>query len=236
MRIGLLSDAHGNPLGTRLCLDFLQEQGAHKLYFLGDAVGYFPLWREVLQLLEERSVECQLGNHDDMVLRGELDDDEHNAYRHLPALVESLDRQLNWMRRWPRTRSLEIDGCRILLVHGSPTDALEDYVYPWSDLRQFAGVDADAVFMGHTHRPFIAEQFGKLIVNVGSCGLPRDAGALASCALFDSATRTCTIHRLPFDADVLLAQTGPVHESVEQCLRRPTAGAFGQQMNGGLEE
>ena len=50
MKIGILSDAHGNPHGLNRCLTALKREGAERLYFLGDAVGYLPDWKDVLVL------------------------------------------------------------------------------------------------------------------------------------------------------------------------------------------
>ena len=49
MVIGLLSDAHGNPLGLRSCLAALRAAGAGQVYFLGEAVGYLPGEAEVIE-------------------------------------------------------------------------------------------------------------------------------------------------------------------------------------------
>jgi len=70
--IGLLSDAHGNPLGLRSCLAALRAAGAAQVYFLGDAVGYLPGEAEVIEILRSEGVICQRGNHEGMLL-GDLD-------------------------------------------------------------------------------------------------------------------------------------------------------------------
>ncbi len=40
MKIGVLSDAHGNPDGLKMCIDFFIQKKVGKIYFLGDAIGY----------------------------------------------------------------------------------------------------------------------------------------------------------------------------------------------------
>ena len=43
MKIGVVSDAHGNPYGLKTCIDFLRVRAqVARIYFLGDAVGYLP--------------------------------------------------------------------------------------------------------------------------------------------------------------------------------------------------
>ena len=51
MRIGVISDAHGNPLGLRACLDFLAGEKVEAIYFLGDSVGYMPAGGDVIDAL-----------------------------------------------------------------------------------------------------------------------------------------------------------------------------------------
>ena len=154
--VGLLSDAHGNPLGLRTCLDVLKRAGAQQLYFLGDAVGYLPGEAAVLDLLARENVHCQWGNHEAMLL-GELalDPDQDQMYGIAAVGVRLSGKHRAQLDSWPRTRTLTLDGRRILLVHGSPTDPLCAYVYPDADLSGLASLGFDAVFMGNTHRPFV---------------------------------------------------------------------------------
>ena len=222
MKLGLLSDAHGNVIATEACLDALRAGGADELVFLGDACGYLPGSREVLALLDARGVHQLLGNHDAMVA-GLLaaEPDREPVYRHAaaraalgPAGLADLARRVPW-REWT------VDGRRLLCVHGSPWHPLAGYVYPDAALDPFAQLPYDAVFMGHTHRPFVAATAGPLVVNVGSCGLPRDAGDLAACAVYDTSSGQCEIVRIRFDAAELIGQAGPaLHDSVRACLMR----------------
>ena len=134
MKIGLLSDAHGNPDGLALSLAVLREKGAERLFFLGDAVGYLPRWLPVLAMLREQGVTCIRGNHDDHVLKACLREDVQDAYQHLPSYLESIQSYTEWMATWPESITLELDGMRLMLVHASPQDTLNGYVYPWTDV------------------------------------------------------------------------------------------------------
>ena len=71
MMIGVLSDAHGNEPGFFECYDFL-VQHTDSLYYLGDAVGYFPLSNKIIDTLRTNNIHCLKGNHDAMLL-GELE-------------------------------------------------------------------------------------------------------------------------------------------------------------------
>ena len=83
---------------------------------------------------------------------------------------------------------------KLLLVHGSPTDPTYGYVYPDTVLDGFS-TDADWVFMGHTHHPFVREHLGTCYVNIGSCGMPRDDGRYGAVAILDTKARKARILR-----------------------------------------
>lgn len=220
MKIGLLSDAHGNPDGLANCISVLRSRGAERLFFLGDAVGYLPRWLEVLELLRSEDVACIRGNHDDRILQVPLQDDATDAYQLLPSYLASINPYIAWMMTWPDILCLDLDGLTLVLVHASPEDRLNGYVYPWADVASIRWPQADVISMGHTHRPFARHHEGRLLVNPGSCGLPRDVGHLSSCALLDTQDRSATVYRVPFDVQRVLADPRFIHPDVRQCLER----------------
>jgi len=222
MIVGFVSDAHGNPDGLAACLSTLDRQGAERIYFLGDAVGYLPEENVVLDLLRSRGAVCIRGNHDAMLLGNlAIPEGRDAVYRLAGARARLHARHREWMRDWPDRLALDLGGCRLLLVHGSPADPLQGYVYPDSDLAPFATLPFDLVAMGHTHRPFVAGRGPVTAMNVGSSGMPRDAGSLASCAVYDTSARTAEILRVPFDAAGLVARWGDrIDPSAASLLRR----------------
>jgi putative phosphoesterase len=220
--IGLVSDAHGNSMAFEQAVALLLAQGAQRLYFLGDAIGYVPS-TAVLDSLARlgNKVQCIRGNHEAMLLDGRCDIAREAVYQ-LDALRPKLTAvQLSMIAAWPALRYKVINGQRILLVHGSPADPTYGYVYPDSDLSGFAP-DADWVFMGNTHHPFMREHAGTRYINVGSCGLPRDDGRYGSVALLDTQARSARILR--FDITVesrhLLERFPAVHPSVRDIYER----------------
>jgi putative phosphoesterase len=228
MKIGIVSDAHGNRLGLLACLKFLVREGVEELYFLGDAVGYMPDWKGVFESLDNYNVVCLRGNHDQMA----IDDLElplkHRAYGITRKLKAENAQFLSWAATWPTSISKEISSKKIMFVHGSPWQKLNGYVYPDSDMQRFATVDADVVFMGNTHRPFVKNINGKIVVNVGSCGLPRDAGNLLSCAIYDISSNNCMIYRIPHDVENVISLFGDdLHSTVIDCLRRHDDNYYG---------
>ena len=98
MKLGLLSDAHGNFLGTKKCLDFLKSRMVDHICFFRDTVGYYPDAKETLDALIESRATMLLGYHDAMML-GYLDCDDSSEC----------------IYRLERSRALMGDELRLLL-------------------------------------------------------------------------------------------------------------------------
>jgi putative phosphoesterase len=220
--IGLVSDAHGNSLAFDRAVALLLAQGAERLYFLGDAIGYVPS-SAVLDSLARlgHQVQCIRGNHEAMLLEGQSDSVRDRIYQLETLRPHLTSSQLEMIASWPTFRNEVIDSQKVLLVHGSPTDPTYGYVYPETDLRGFAP-EADWVFMGNTHHPFIREHGGTCYVNIGSCGMPRDDGRYGSVALLDTKTRSARILRFDITAESrqVLEQFPMVHQSVRDVYER----------------
>jgi putative phosphoesterase len=230
MRIGFLSDVHGNPVALGGCLEKLGELSVDRTFFLGDVVGYMPDAEACLGELRSVGMECQQGNHEAMML-GELPipRQSESAYRLADARASLTASRLQELAEWPESRELELDGRRILLVHGSPSEPLTGYVYPDSDLSSYGSLPFDLIVTGNTHRPFTQTVDGVLLANAGSVGLPRDTGNLAAFGVYDTDQGEFTIYRVPFAVDQLLERfEGRLHPSVTACLRRTDPSPEGQ--------
>lgn len=225
MKIGFVSDAHGNPDGLACCLAALAAENCEQVYFLGDAVGYLPEENAVFDLLEASGAICILGNHEAMLL-GQLAlmPARDEVYRLSEARGRLLPKWRSLIASWPERLELEIEGAKLLLVHGSPENPLEGYIYSETDLSSFGALPHDFVFMGQTHRPFCRQQGTVTFVNVGSSGMPRDFGNLASCGLYDASTRRVEILRIEFDAGALAQKwQGRIAPASSACLLRTGA-------------
>ena len=230
MAIAFFSDIHGNDIAFRACLSAMASQGVREHYFLGDAIGYLPDEIAVLERLERIGAHCQQGNHEAMLLSGgDLDHEKERLYGLLQ--VRKRLEPTGWIDKlikWPTSVSLNIRGKRFLLVHGSPASALFDYVYPDTDLSVFKDIPYDFVVMGNTHRPFVKKEGNVVFVNLGSIGLPRDSGNLASFGIYELESQRFEIVRVHIDVEeILLKYGGDIHEAVSSCFKRTSVGAFG---------
>jgi len=196
MIIGVLSDAHGNLGAFDTALDLLDQNGADQIRYLGDAVGYIPSLG-VLRRLRETAVPAIAGNHEALMLSGEYAPETEAAYQ-LQAVKKQMDvEEMAYVQALPQSREEVLGDRHCLFIHGSPFDRVFGYVYPDTDLGQFADAvhGVDAVFMGNTHRPFVRRWKDTLFVNVGSCGLPRGEDMRGALCLYDTVTGRARIKR-----------------------------------------
>ena len=223
MKIAVISDVHGNLLALRSCLKIIAEEDCDQIFCLGDILGYFPDGEACLDLLQDSGVELLMGNHEAMLL-GLLPclPEKDNIYQ-LASQRESLSNGAKCtIQKLLPYKTLEFcDGTRLLLVHGDPWNPLLGYIYPDSDLKNIAELPFNAIFMGHTHRPFIMPLSSTVLaVNVGSCGLPRDIGNQSAFVIYEVFSGIINLRRVTFDRQEVLNCYPFVHHSVKECLNR----------------
>jgi putative phosphoesterase len=236
MKLGFLADAHGNARALELCLQVLEELDVDDIYFLGDAVGYLPGENGVLDILRTVQVKCQKGNHEAMLLEEIPLPEEKDRIYGIRAARKRISRaNLEFIRGWPECRTIRADNRKLFLVHGSPVDHLQGYVYSLKDFQIDDKQNYDASFMGHTHYPFVFDQQGLQVVNVGSCGLPRDQGNLSSFAIHDTSIHQSRILRLSFDSKKIIEGFQQIHipQEIIECLNRRSPEPFGLRVNKG---
>ncbi len=211
MRRALISDIHGNLEALEAVLDDIKTQKVEQIFCLGDIIGYGPNPRECIDRVMEHCTMTLVGNHD----QGALFDPEgfnigaERAIFWTRSQLEGSADRVNNEKRWdflselPRYFRLN----SFLFVHGSPRNFLSEYIFP-EDIynhrkmeRLFQLVE-QYCFQGHTHVPgvftegyqfFAPEEIGneytlgdgKVMVNVGSVGQPRDGDPRACYVILD---------------------------------------------------
>jgi len=137
--------------------------------------------------LRSRGVISIRGNHDNAVASGVVSG--FNARAAMAALWTRShldDDSLDYLRSLPLFLTVEAEGVRIHMTHGSPDDPLWEYVDPLTHSLVFAryleGVKADVLALGHTHVPFVWQEERRLVFNPGSVGQPRNGDRRASFA------------------------------------------------------
>jgi putative phosphoesterase len=202
MRLGVVSDVHGNRLALEAVLDDLPAVDG--LVCAGDVVGYGPWPADCVAAVRDRAVPTVMGNHDRAVARGTGFRFNAMAQAGVEYSAEVLDDDaLAWLRDLPPTRT--VAGGRVRLVHGHPDDP-DRYTYPEEFSAAMLG-DEDVLVTGHTHVQGHRVFDEGVVMNPGSVGQPRDGDPRAAYAVvdLDDPTPTVTERRVDYDVESVVA-------------------------------
>lgn len=214
MKIAVLGDIHSNLAALEAVISNLKGQSVEQIFCVGDLVGYGPWPNEVIELIKANGINAVMGNYDEAV-----------AYT-LPVCgcnyKSDAERQrggvsLSWTqakltpenRRFlqglPEELSITIGKRNILMFHGSPR-ALNEYLHNVDDLELFRDIikdyPADIYIFGHTHVPYTKEIAGKLFINAGSVGLPKDGNPDACYVIIElNGFHKVTFHRASYPTE-----------------------------------
>jgi len=192
MKILVVSDIHANwPALAAI------DESFDACLCLGDLVDYGPDPLPCVRWAMDHATYAIRGNHDHGVAQGILVKGGV-GYRYLtrvsrPAVWESLGPdERRYLLQLPVTQRLTLGGTRFLLVHATPRDPLDEYLVkdPESWAQRLQKVDADIVCVGHSHQQFNLQVNGRVVLNPGSVGLPRDGDPRAAYAIIDESKVT----------------------------------------------
>ncbi len=187
MKIGIISDIHGNLDALNCVLKDIKSEGCEKIFCLGDVVMAGPEPIETLIKIQELSslnnFHIIQGNTDKML--SVFSFKTQNEILKTNAVMASAyyaDSQLlseenkTFLKNLKEKEEIELFGIKILLVHGSPRKNNEN-IYPNMKLEEveemIKDTDADIIFCGHTHMPCgYQTNTEQTVVNVGSVGRP----------------------------------------------------------------
>lgn len=208
MRVAIISDIHGNFQALEAVLEDMKTKQCTKVFCLGDLAMAGPQPRMLIEFVSKQKnwVVIQ-GNTDKMIAEftPKLFEEVHSNF---PVMANALADDVNiieedkkdYLRHLPAQKELEIEGVKVLLVHGSPRRNNED-ILPDMPLKKvekiISGTNADVIFCGHTHIPCGYQTNSKqTVVNVGSVGRPMHGEPKACYVIADFENREFSIeHR-----------------------------------------
>ena len=222
MRIGVISDIHGNLEAFMEVLKDLELSGVERVVCLGDNIGYGPEPERVVGLIRARNIPCVMGNHE----LGLVDPAYLSWFNPVARKSLMITRDLLSPESFAFMRSLQTsmtyEGC--LCVHGCPPASITTYLFEARgfQLRQiFTNMKEKISFVGHTHDLEIISFDGhdiisarlregsvalkkdlKYIVNAGSVGQPRDGNNNAKYVILDTQRQTLDVRYVPYDIGV----------------------------------
>ena len=218
MRILVISDIHANFTAFKAVLEDVEQ--VDETWCLGDVIGYGPDPNACVEELRDiPMLTCLLGNHDVAVL-GKMPFQTFNgeARRSLVWHEKVLaPDNADFLKSLPENAKVRRD---VTLAHGSPRDPVWEYIINTLTARlNFEYFDTSLCFVGHSHiqcmfrldeerdritldAPHIDVAMplnGRVILNPGSVGQPRDRDPRAAYAIFDPEARTWEAHRVEYN-------------------------------------
>jgi diadenosine tetraphosphatase ApaH/serine/threonine PP2A family protein phosphatase len=218
LRVAVVSDIHANLHALEAVLEAIDANPPDELWFLGDLVGYGPKPNESIEIARERFGLSLMGNHDLGVLdRLNLDEfapDAAASARWTQTVL--LDENRAFIDALEPAGKVE----GVELFHGSPRDPVWEYILTEdAALEAFAATVAPLVLVGHSHVALalgltlsgdlkgglapdgfevdLAE--GRVILNPGSVGQPRDGDPRAAWLELDLPSGKAKFHRVDYD-------------------------------------
>ena len=221
----------------RNVLDDSEKMGAEKIILLGDIIDYCMHSNEAIELLRkaEGRIICNIwGNHEYAIMN-----DDYGRFSSERGVVSAkhtksilTDASFDYIRKMESSgrTELEIDGKRILCVHGDMKDSYWATINTSSDLSSYEGYDY--VLSGHSHIPHFFEQYYKvddpkmrnkrkcIFINPGSVGQPRNHNNKSQYCIIDFGTEEISFRRIEYDIDSEMdAFDGSVDDFYRERLR-----------------
>jgi len=214
LKIGIISDIHGNLPGLKASYEVLLQEGVDQIVCLGDLVHFGPYPAEVIDFIQQHEIESVQGNCDRTVAkrRDDTGDSFENIHwENLASEVLSWTKdqinpdQRRFLMKLPAELKYMVGSVRILGVHGLPGNICGSIqhnaskeVYDYLLHRNFC----DVLLTGHTHEMFLQPRKTRMIINPGSIGggtLPAESTIAILQINEENTTASVSWRRIPFD-------------------------------------
>jgi putative phosphoesterase len=218
MKLAFISDIHGNSIALEAVLEDIRKKTIDQIYVLGDLCFRGPNPKRSLEMIRSLQTKVIKGNADEWVVRGIHQGEVPDQVIEMMNLerewtVSQLDQHdIDYLGSLPTELNLVIEDVSISAFHATP-DSLFEVVLPNAndDLLKSAlmsASDSDIFIYAHIHRPFIRYMGGKVLINIGSVGLPFDGLAKASYAIveIDQGRISTSIERVHFSVEEVIRQ------------------------------
>ena len=224
MKLGIISDIHGNIEALEAVVGVLRDKGATRFACCGDIVGYGPDPNRCVEII--RGLDCAgvAGNHDWAAVGSITIRDLNSVAASAVLWTRPLLTESN--RLYLENLPLTAEEGPLFIVHSSPS-APDAWRYVLTlreagrEMERFAG---GVCVVGHSHQPLAAERLtgkparlvradsfnvlpgAKYFINAGSVGQPRDGDPRACCMLYDGETQSMTYLRVSYDIPAVQAK------------------------------
>jgi putative phosphoesterase len=216
MKIGIISDIHGNFEALKSVLSELDKLKVSNIYSLGDVVGYYSQVNECCNELIERNIPNIMGNHDWYMISGGFCPRSKNA-NYCLNYQRGIITQKNL--EWLSNSAIQRFVGNIQMLHGGWSDPIDEYLLEPSE-EYFEKINGNIFMSGHTHIQTLKIYKDKIYCNPGSVGQPRDNNQKAAFAIVDNGN--ISLHRVEYDMDKVyeLMKIAGFNDSYYESLER----------------
>lgn len=218
-KVAIISDIHGNIEALNAVLKHIEEQSCSEILCCGDLVGYGPRPNEVIQVIQALNIPTIMGNYDEAVgfllpaCGCHIDNKRAKALSNNSlrwSIAHTTEKNRAILRDLPEEIEVTVESKSIYMTHATK-DSITEYVYEGDDerLNEIAkSVDQDIYIYGHTHLPFIREINGKIIINAGSVGRPKDGDNRAAYVIItvEDLKISCSIQKVEYDIEKVIKE------------------------------
>lgn len=181
MKIGVMTDLHGNVAALNAVLAKFDEERCDKIVCCGDIVGIGSHPEETVNAIMNipRLIAIK-GNHDRYCTDGVLPsdnmaDDEKAHFEWVKSILSA--RSLDYLRALPSRVDFSADGKKITVMHYAVNDKNEYSSFVFNPTaadceKLFAGIASDVVLYGHDHASTVNRTEKTLWLDCGSLGCP----------------------------------------------------------------
>ena len=180
IKVGVLSDIHGNMEALEAVLEDIDFLGIKRLLILGDLALMGAEPNETVDFVKDLASEFDIdiiqGNTDLFIVSDDLPNVPDFAKNSIIYAKKVLSEEnKSYLKLLPQQKSIKIGNTSILMVHGSPRKNDEN-VLPMKPAEEISpmisGTSEALILCGHTHLPAGYQIENQTIVNAGSVGRP----------------------------------------------------------------
>jgi putative phosphoesterase len=195
MKLGLISDIHGDLVALELAWAHLTVMGVDRIVCAGDLVGYGPHPDKVVSFLKEHGIDAVRGNHDRWAI--ERADGLAGVPSTFGGGLPSKD-SVALLRVLPAYRLIE-NGSKVgVITHAAPGDDMEFVTRSTHSPQLLDGwlrkMGATLLVNGHTHKPMLARSAAGIVINPGSVVSAPVVSTSRTFAVLDWETEEVTFH------------------------------------------
>jgi putative phosphoesterase len=215
MKLGLISDIHGNLQALGAVLIALESHNVDFVLCAGDLVCYGANPNEVVNLCKEKNIACVIGNYDDAVAWDKPSvsrkpSSPRNEALKLAALEwtkqNTNQETKTYLKSLPWRLEYRFAEKQLTIFHAG-LDYLDEWVSPHlnESLDELSNrVAVDLFILGHTHEAFAHTHRGRRFINPGAVGRSLDGDTRASFAVLQLPEMTAEHFRVDYDLGAAL--------------------------------